>query len=155
MSERFSTNVDSVATGTDKTIINLFNPAATPTARGRIYFVLVGPAGAAPGDQAATFIVGRTTAVGTEGSGLTPENVDPAGPAGAYDSGLGVYGAEPTYTPGKTLLRLPAHQRATVQWQAILGRELILAATQNNGAGLKSTSSSSTQGAGACIMFEE
>src|SRR5262245_5842691 len=124
MAEKFCTRVASVASGTDKTLINLFNPAATPTSRGRITDVVVGSV-ATPADQAADFLLNRTTAVGTEGSGLVPNNLDPAGPAGAYDSGLGVFGAEPTYTVAKQLLAFQLNQRATFRWVGAPGYELI------------------------------
>ena len=152
--EKFATRVASVASGTDKTIINLFNPTATPTNRGRICDVVVGSV-ATPADQAADFLLNRTTAVGTEGSGLVPNNLDPAGPAGAYDSGLGVFSVEPTYTAAKQLLAFQLNQRATFRWVAAPGYELIMAATQNNGAGLKTITSTSTQAHGATILFEE
>jgi hypothetical protein len=152
--ERYSTEVASVASGTDKTLLTVFNPAATPTVRGRIYDMVVGSA-ATPADQTANFYVGRITAVGTEGSGLVPNNLDPGGPAGAYDSGLGVFTGEPTYTASKQLLRFQLNQRATFRWVAAPGSELVMAATQNNGAGIKTTASSSTQAYGACVLFME
>jgi hypothetical protein len=152
--EKFCTRVASVATGTDKTLINLFNPAATPVCRGRIFGVEVGSV-TTPADQAADFLINRTTAVGTEGSGLVPNNLDPAGPAGAYDSGLGVFTGEPTYTAAKQLLAFQANQRASYRWQAAPGCELMMTATQNNGAGIKSVTSSSTQAHGACLFFYE
>lgn len=97
MAEKFCTRVASVASGTNKTLINLFHSAGTPTNRGRICDIVVGSV-ATPADQAADFLVNRTTAVGTEGSGLIPNNLDAGGPAGDFDSGLGVYTSEPTYT---------------------------------------------------------
>lgn len=153
MSEKFVTT-GSAAVGTDKTIINLFNPAATPTCRAKVYDAICG-AGAAVADATSDFIFNRTTAVGTEGSGLVPNNIDPAGPAGAYDSGLGTFGVEPTYTANKTLLAFSVHQRNTFRWVAREGCELLLAATQNNGAGLKSSSSTGTAVHRATIWFEE
>lgn len=154
MAEKFATRVASVASGTDKTLINLFNAVATPTSRGKIYDVVVGSV-ATPADQAADFLINRTTAVGTEGSGLVPNNLDPAGPAGQYDSGLGVFGAEPTYTAAKQLLAFQLNQRATFRWVAAPGSELMMTATQNNGAGIKTVTSSSTQAYGCTILFEE
>lgn len=154
MSEKFCTRVPSVASGSDKSLINLFNPAATPTSRGMIYELITGSV-ATPADQAADFYVGRTTAVGTEGSGLVPNNLDPAGPAGAYDSGLGVFSVEPTYTAAKQLLGFQMNQRATFRWIAQPGCELVMAATQNNGAGIKTVTSSSTQAHGCTIFFQE
>lgn len=141
------------AVGTNKTILNLFNGVATPTGRGRIYDILIG-CGATPADQATIFYVGRTTAVGTEGSGFTPNNLDPSGPAGEYDFGV-AHSVEPTYTANKELLRVELNQRATFRWVAAPGGELILPATQNAGAGLKSSSGTGTASHGATIYFEE
>ena len=154
MAEKYCTRVASVASGTDKTLINVFHAAATPTNRGRIYDVVVGSV-ASPADQAADFYLGRTTAVGTEGSGLVPNNLDPGGPAGDCDSGLGVFSVEPTYTASKQLLGFQLNQRATFRWVATPGGELVMTATQNNGAGLKTASSTSTQAYGATVFFEE
>jgi hypothetical protein len=155
MAEQFNSFAAGVASGTDKTLINLFNPAATPTSRGKIYKLVVGSV-ATPADQAAKFYLGRSTAVGTEGAGFTPNNLDPAGPAGAYDAGVGVFTVEPTYTANKQLLVFALNQRATFTWSALFdGDELVMAATQNNGAGLKTSSSTSTQAHEACIWHRE
>lgn len=154
MPENFITRVASVASGTDKTLINLFHSLATPTCRGSITEVIVGSA-ATPGDQSADFLLNRTTAVGTEGSGLVPNNLDPGGPAGDFDSGLGVFSVEPTYTANKILLAWQQNQRITVRWLASPGRELMMTATQNNGAGLKTVTSTSTQAYGGTVYFTE
>lgn len=153
MAEKFSTMAQNVASGTDKTQINLFNPAVGPTSRGRVSDVLVS-SHATPADQSAQFVLARTTAVGTEGLGYVPNNLDPAGPAGAYDSGV-AHSAEPTYTANKELLNFSVNQRATFRWVANPGFEILLAATQNNGAGLKTRASTSTQNHDSTILFEE
>lgn len=154
MAEKYMTRVASVASGTNKTLINLFHAAATPTNRGRIVDVNVGSV-ATPADQAADFLINRTTAVGTEGSGLVPNNLDPGGPAGDIDSGLGVFTAEPTYTAVKQLLAFQLNQRATFRHVCAPGFELVMSATQNNGAGIKTVTSTSTQAHGAALWFEE
>lgn len=153
MAEKYATRVAGVASGTLKTLINLFHAAATPTNRGRILDVIVGSV-ATPADQAADFLINRSTAVGTEGSGLVPNNLDPGGPAGDIDSGL-AHSAEPTYTAAKQLLAFQLNQRATFRWVAAPGCELIMTATQNNGAGIYTVTSTSTQNHGATILFEE
>lgn len=153
MAERFFTRVAAVASGSDKTLLTVFNPAATPTTRGRIYDLLIGSVDT-PDDQAADFLLNRITAVGTEGSGLTPHNIL-GGPAGAYDSGLGAFSVEPTYTAGSVLFAAQLNQRATLRWVAPPGGEIVLAATQNNGAGLKTVTSTSTQDHGASLWFME
>lgn len=152
--ERYSGFAGGVASGTNKTILNLFNSAATPTNRARIYYATLG-SDDTPGDQACRFLFGRTTAVGTEGSGFTPHNLDPVGPAGAWDFGVGTFSAEPTYTANKELLVFSVNQRANWQWYANEGCEMVAAATQNNGIGLKSSASTSTQAYEATEMFME
>jgi hypothetical protein len=152
MAEKFC-SIGDAAVGTDKTLINLFNPAATPTSRGRIYDLVIGCA-ATPADQATKFYLGRTTAVGTEGSGFTPNNIDPAGPAGAYDAGI-AHSAEPTYTASKQLMNAGVNQRATFRWVAAPGCEIVMAATQNNGVGLKSSSGTGTASHNATLYHEE
>lgn len=142
------------AVGTDKTIWNLFNPNATPTTRGRIYDITTG-CEATPNDAATDFRVSRSTAVGTEGSGFTPVNIDPDGPAGEYDAGIAHPTTGPTYTANAILLQFSLNQRATYRWVANPGCELILPATQNNGAGLYSSSGTGTAVHQSSVFFYE
>lgn len=151
--ECFATKAEGVAAGANKTLINLFNPAVSPTSRGAIFDILIGSSGT-PGDQAAKFALARTTGLGTEGSGFVPNNLDPAGPAGAYDSGV-AHSVEPTYTANKELLVFGLNQRALARWVAGPGFEIKLAATQNNGAGLKTIAATSTQAHDSTVLFKE
>ena len=153
MPDCFSTSCAGVASGTNKALINIFNPVATPLTRGRIYDTLIGSDDTAA-DMAAQFAVHRTTAVGTEAGGFVPNNLDPAGPASEYDSGLGAFTAQPTETANKQLLRFSLNQRATFRWVAAPGSELVMAATQNNGADLKTVASLATQAYEATILFQ-
>lgn len=153
MAEKFHAH-GSNASGTNIGLWNLFNPAAAPTSRGKIYDMTIG-AVATPADQAVRFQIGRTTAVGTEDAGFTPVNLDSGGPAGAYDAGIGFSGGQPTKTANKELLTVSLNQRATFRWVASPSGELLLAATQNNGAVLNSLSSTSTQAHQSSVFFEE
>jgi hypothetical protein len=152
MAEKYCTRVASVASGTNKTLINLYHSGATPTCRGRIYDLVVGSA-ATPADQAADFLLGRSTAKGT-GTALTPNNLDPGGPAGEIGSDHS-HSAEPTYTSSKQLLAFQLNQRATFRWVAAPGSELVMTASQNNGAGIQTVTSTSTQAYGCTMLFEE
>lgn len=151
----FGSGVAAVSGANDESIINLFNPVATPTHRGNIYELIVGSSGAAPADNVARFTLGRTTGVGTESAGFTPVALDSGAPAGEYDSGVGFTGGEPTYTANKELLQFPLNSRATFRWVCAPNSEFKLPATQNNGAGLRTRYSSSTQAHDATIFFEE
>ena len=152
MAERFTTWGEA-AVGTAKTVLNLFASPATPTNRGRVYDITIG-CSATPADAATKFKFARTTAVGTEGTGLVPENLDPGGPAGNYDSGYG-HSAEPTYTASAELLVVSVNQRATFRFVAAPESEFILPATQNNGAGLQSVSGTGTAVHQATVLFAE
>jgi hypothetical protein len=154
MSEKFATWAEGVATGTNKTIINVYNGAATPTRRGRLYDVIIGSV-ATPADQAAKFNLARTTALGTPNTTTAPNNLDNQGPAGELSSGQGTYSVEPTYTSNKVLLSFSLNQRATFRWVANPGSELLVGTTQNNGIALRSVSSTSTQAVESTILFEE
>lgn len=152
--ERYSSSVAGVASGTDKTILSLIDTLATPTRRGEIYDILIG-CSATPADQACLFNLARITTAGTSAANYTPNNIDPAGPAGELLSGQGVFSAEPTYTANKELLRPSINQRATFRWIANEGSEFKCAATQNNGLGLKSKASTSTQAYDVTFLFRE
>lgn len=153
MGERFSSFAGAIASGTNKTLIDVYNGLATPTRRARIYDLIVG-CDDTPGDQAARFVAGRTTAIGSGGSAYTPNNIDPGGPAGECTSYVGPT-SEPTYTANKELLVFSLNQRATFRWMCAPGGELLMAATQNNGIGLKTTVSTSTQAYEATVFHEE
>lgn len=153
MAEKFHAFGGGVASGTNKTIWDLFNAVATPTCRLAVYDLTIG-SDDTPADQACRFLIGRTTAVGTEASGFTPVNLDPGGPAGEADAGIG-HSAEPTYTANKELLVVSLNQRATFRWVAAPGGELRGTATQNNGLGLKSSASTSTQAYESSVWFFE
>ena len=150
MGRRYS-GYGAAAVGTNKTILNVF-PAAT-TVRPSLYDVLVGCA-ATPADQAASFICGRHTALGTEGSGFTPVALDPANPASVADCGV-AHSAEPTYTANLNLLQFSLNQRATFRWVAAPGSELISPVTASNGIGLYSLSATGTASHSACFLFSE
>jgi len=142
------------AVGTAKAILNLFRSAASPTSRARIFEFNVGCV-ATPADLATRFSIIRTTAVGTEDAGFTPVNLDPGGPASQSDFGVGFTGGEPTKTANSELYTFSLNQRATFRWVAAPDCELVLPATQNNGAALQSVSSGGTTQHEATILFLE
>jgi hypothetical protein len=132
----------------------LFKSAASPVARARIYEAIFG-CKATPADAATDFRLVRTTAVGTEGSGYVPTNIDSGGGTSECDFGVGVFSVEPTKTANADLLRFSLNQRATFRWVAAPGSELVLPATQNNGACAESVSSTVTTAHEATMYFEE
>lgn len=85
-------------------------------------------------DQAYAGKVQRTSAAGTAGTSFTPIPLDPAeGTSNAtFDF---AHSAEPTYTASAFLLTIGGHQRATFQWYAAPGNEIVIPVTNSAGAG--------------------
>ena len=126
---------------------------STTAIRPRIYDVMVGSE-ATPADMAAEWTLARTTTVGSGGSAITPQSLDPDDPA-AVASGREADTTEPSYTANEIMLAFALNQRATFRWVAVPGREIVLPAAAN-GVGLKTVV---VNGSGvicnACIHFEE
>lgn len=130
--------IGSAAAGTDKTILALISAT---TCRPKLYQMILGSI-TSPADVQTKLHLERFTALGTEGSGFAPLKLDPGAPTADSDYGVGTYDPdEPTYTASAILMAVTIHQRATWQWNAYPGRELIAPATANNGIGLQSQSS--------------
>ena len=133
------------------THMNLFGSGAI---RPSIYDILIG-SDATPADNAYEFSLGRTTAIGTEGSGFTPVALDPLTVAATGDFGID-HAAEPTYTANAELLDIGLNQRATFRWVAAPGGELIATATNANGIGLLCvTVAGSGVNINTTMMYEE
>ncbi|MCP3968586.1 MAG: hypothetical protein GY718_19965 [Lentisphaerae bacterium] len=142
---------DIVAGGDPQTLINIFSVAGV--SRGKIDNVIVS-SGATPDDQAANYEMLRTTGIGTEGSGKTPNPTDPDTVASSFDAGYG-HSIEPTETADSELLVFSVNQRATFEWLANPGKELIMPATTNNGISLVRRTSTGVYVIDATIIFEE
>ena len=151
MSASYSGSAGAVASGTNKTILTLISAAGV---KPKLYEFNIGSV-ATPADQAAHFHLERFTAAGTEGSGFTPLPIDPAFGAAAADYGVGVFGAEPTYTASAVLFSISLNQRASYRWVAAPGKELRAPATASNGIGLQVQTSNSTQAYEASMLHEE
>lgn len=138
--------------GTNKTLANIYNAPATPTCRGKIFDFTISSY-ATPADQATQFVLQRSTANGT-GTSFTPNNLDPAGPAGAMAAAVN-HSGEPTYTSAKQLWRNSVNQRGTWRMSCNPGAEFLIPATQNAGIGLFSLVSTGTPTCDSTIFFEE
>lgn len=85
-----------------------------------------------PGDAAIDLLVQRCTTAGTRAA-VTPFPLNPADAALVTTAGQ-AHTVEPTYS-GASAIDNPQNQRATVQWYALPGYELVCPATANNGIG--------------------
>lgn len=142
---------DIVAGADPQTLVNIFSVAGL--SRGKINNIIVS-SGAAPDDQANNFEVKRTTAVGTEAGGVTPNPMDPDTKASAFDAGQG-HSTEPTETALSELLAFSLNQRATFSWLANPGSEIILPATTNNGVNIVRRSGTAQYVLDCTVIFEE
>lgn len=121
---------DTAATTT--TVGNITCPASGQR-RFRAYFIQFGCEGDAA-DNEFRWLIQRCTDAGTR-TAVTPQALDPADIAAITTAGEN-HSVEPTYTAGAILLNTPLNQRATYQWYAPPGGELVVPATASNGIGL-------------------
>lgn len=115
-----------------KTVVAV-NAAASAMRRVKLYYIAMGSEGV-PADLANSWTVARSTAAGTSTS-FTGLPLDAADAAFSGACGFN-HSVEPTYTAGGTLLYEPLNQKATLQWQAPPGGELVVPATASNGIGV-------------------
>jgi hypothetical protein len=108
---------------------------------------------ATPADVATEFSVARTSAVGTGGTALTEEPIDPLTVAATGAGTGGTFSGEPTY--GNSLMNLALNQRATFRWVAAPGGELISTAASANGIALRSIASGGTPNINSTVYWEE
>lgn len=140
------------AAGTDLPIINLTGSAAV---RLKLYDLILG-SDATPADVAGEFVVDRTTDVGTGGTALTENPLDPLTVAATGAGVGGTFSAAPADTANSNLLMIALNQRATFRWVAAPGSELISTAASGNGLMLNCTGmSSGTPNMNATLLWEE
>lgn len=155
MSDRFAFTAfqTAVEATPGETIGNLFNGQVTPTTRAKIYYFTVS-AGGTMADVVCHYILQRSSAVGTEASGVVPENLDSGAVQGDYDAGQD-HSAEPTYTAATEMWEQDVHVRALAQVQLQPDGWISLPGTQNNGAGIVVYSASYTGIAHCTVHYEE
>lgn len=115
------------------TILQLRQPASA-LKRLKIHYVAAGSDASA--DSAWEAVLQRTTANGTSTS-VTPQLLDPADGAASATAGA-AHTVEPTYTSNAVMLSLAGHQRATLQWYAPPGAEIVIPVTNDAGIGFQS-----------------
>ena len=142
-----------VETDSGETILNLMTTIASPLSRAEIYYFTVS-AGGTMADQLQTVILQRTTAVGTEGTGVVPAKLDLGAPTGSFD-GAENHSAEPTYTSATEFWEEDVHIRALAQIQLQPDGHILLPATQNAGVGMTSYSGNYTGIANATFHLME
>lgn len=139
-------------TSTAATTIAQLKQPATALKRLKITYVEIGSNASA--DSAYEASLKKTTTAGTPGSTFTPIARDPAD--GAASGVFNVaHSAEPTYTASADQLAIFSHQRATFQWYAMKGHEIVIPSTNDAGIGLLVNVSANPFVMGASIEWEE
>jgi hypothetical protein len=134
-----------------KTILSVL--AGSTPRRGYISDIIVGADGT-PADNVVVFSVYRQTADDGTKTNVTPLAVDPGDPTFTGLSRAN-YSAEPTITATSQLLTFALNQRATFEWAAAPGSELVFPATANNGLAIRAKSPAYTSTVLARAEVEE
>jgi hypothetical protein len=100
------------------------------TIRPKIYDLLIGSS-STPADQAAQFVLKRSSTASTGGTAVTPSPIDPGDPAALAAAMVAPSMTAPTL--GVALLQFAMNQRATFRWVAAPTKELVIPATAANG----------------------
>lgn len=148
----YSVAVPNIVAGANpQTLINIFSVAGV--SRGKIGNIILS-SGATPDDQANNFEVMRTTGIGTEGGGQTPQKLDPDTAPSGFDGAYG-HSVEPSETANSQMLALSLNLRASISWLANPGSELIMPATTNNGINVVRRTGTALYVLDCTIIFEE
>lgn len=140
-----------------KTLVNAYSSSTTSARRGKIFDVLVGTNGT-PADNYMEWDISRFSATAIlTATAVTPNPLDPADAAF-----LGVSAAnattENTYVnngTGASVFYVGVNQRASYRWVAAPGSELVYAATNLVGLGLRAKSGGYTGTATGQLFVEE
>ena len=142
---------------TYKTQVNVYSSSTTSARRGKVYDVLVGTNGT-PADNYMEWDISRFSATAIlTGTAVTPNPLDPAD---AAFLGVSVANAttENTYVnngTGASVFYVGVNQRASYRWVAAPGSELVYAATNMVGLGLRTRSGGYTGTATGQLYVQE
>jgi hypothetical protein len=132
--------------------LGVAHTAASPTTRPRIFEFEFGSS-ITPADYASRLNLARITSLPTGGTvtqaGNTLDPADGASEAKWYAANTG------GGTAGTSLLVVGVNMRATFRWVAAPGKEIVIPATQNNGACIFVPSQSTAYTPDASIFWEE
>lgn len=125
---------------------------ASSMRRVRIYFASFGSA-AAVADNAFLFELNRSTTAAT-GTAVTPLTLDPAD-AACVTLAKTNNTVQGTNTANAIPLSIPLNQRATCEWYAPPGCEIVIPATASNGISFNTPTTSGTNDATITVHFSE
>jgi hypothetical protein len=152
MARNYSVNGNAV--NTQSSTLPLVTLISSANIRPRIYDMTFGSA-ATPADNAARYILQRSTSPGTPGSSITPQALDPGDPVALATSGLAAFSVGPTLTANALLLQFGINQRASWRWAPKDGKEIVLPAATGNGIAILPVQVTSAFDQAFSIQFEE
>lgn len=137
---------------TSSTTVGFGSFEGSTSRRGRLAY-FGGGSSTAPADNNIVFEIQRSTTTPT-GTSVTPNAFDPVDVAATcvVKENLTVQG---TNTAGTVLLSLPCNQKASVQWYALPGGEIVVPATAATGVHLNSPTAGGTPAITAVIHHIE
>ena len=124
--------MDLLRTASTTASVGTITADATRPRRLKWYDIIFGAQGTV-GDNPFLYTIQRCTAAGTS-TAVVPQPLDPADAATEADAGEN-HTIEPTYTANTILLNEPLNQRASYQYNATPGMEIVLPQTASNGMG--------------------
>ena len=116
-------------TGTQSATVAYGTLTGAATVRPKVYDILVG-SDATPADNAAKFVLQRSTATGTTPTTVTPAPIDPGDPS-SLSSFASTWATAPSFT--LAIFQWAQNQRATFRWVAAPTKELVLPNAANAG----------------------
>lgn len=153
MARSYAVTADNIAAQNSATVPQAQIVSAA-TVRPKLYDLMMGSP-ETPADQAASWVVRRSTTASTGGTAITPTPIDPAEPAALASAMVAPSMSAPTLTAGLFLLAWAQNLRATFRWVAAPGKEIIAPATAANGLTLLNTVLTGAFDVTFCLQFEE
>lgn len=129
MARSYSVFADNIAAQNSATVPQAQIVSAA-TVRPKLYDLMLGSP-STPADQAASWVIKRSSTASTGGTAVTPSPIDPADPASLAAAMVAPSMTAPTL--GVVLLQWAQNLRATFRWVAAPGKELVAPATAANG----------------------
>lgn len=151
MARSYSVFADNIAAQNSATVPQA-QIVSTAAIRPKIYDLMLGSP-STPADQAASWVIKRSTTASTGGTAVTPSPIDPGDPASTSTAMVAPSMSAPTL--GVVLLQWAQNLRATYRWVAAPGKELVAPATANNGLTLLNSVLTAAFNVSFTIEFEE
>jgi len=151
MARSYSVFADNIAAQNSATVPQA-QIVSTAAVRPCIYDLMLGSP-STPADQAASWVIKRSTTASTGGTAITPSPIDPGDPVSTSTAMVAPSMSAPTL--GVVLLQWAQNLRATYRWVAAPGKELKAPATANNGLTLLNGVLTAAFNVSFTIEFEE